>query len=189
MRQSPCRHPLAVLRLFLELGQKEMADLIGCAASTVQAIELKQLRLTEELAQRVVKATGVNFGWLMAGNPKARILNSVGWVYSKYNYETAQGKLGREMDPEWQKKSKEYAELFAGHYRDRLEDILFAAMKKDQYQWAWWKVDTLLEELEKEFKIPFKDIPFVLPPEGEKPASPAPSRTTRPSTKKPKKKK
>ena len=187
MQKSPRRHPLAVLRLFLELDQKQMGKLIGLAKATVQAIELKHLKLTEPVAERVVKQTNINPAWLMDGDPKARMLNAEGWFYSKADYENAQGKLGKEFDPAWQKESEDYADLFADHYRDRLHDILFAALKKGRYQWVWWKVETLLEQLEGEFKIPFKKIPLVPPPE-EKPVAPVPSTPPRPSAKKPTKK-
>jgi transcriptional regulator with XRE-family HTH domain len=159
MRPSPCRHPLAVLRLFLKLSQKEMANLIGCSASAVQAIELKQLKLTEELAQRVVKVTGVNFRWLIEGNPKARMLNTLGRIYCRYNYELAQGMLKRELYPEVRKKLRENTHAFADYYRARLYNILYTAIRTGRYPWALWKLDTLLEELENEF-----GIPDILPP-------------------------
>lgn len=69
MRRSPLSHPLAVLRTTIGLTQKEMGDLVKRAARTIQSIELCKLPLTEELALRVAEATGVDEGWLFAGDP------------------------------------------------------------------------------------------------------------------------
>ncbi len=71
MRQSPLRHPLAILRTTIGLTQQQMGDLVGRAARTIQSIELGQLPLSEELALRLAEATGVDEAWLFAGDPKA----------------------------------------------------------------------------------------------------------------------
>ena len=65
-------HTLAVLRTMLGLTQKEMAELAGRSARTIQAIELKQLPLSEELALRIAEATGVDEGWLLENDTSAR---------------------------------------------------------------------------------------------------------------------
>jgi transcriptional regulator with XRE-family HTH domain len=62
------RHTLAILRTTIGLTQKELAVLTGRAARTVQAIELGQLPLSEELALRIAKETGVDEGWLLEGD-------------------------------------------------------------------------------------------------------------------------
>jgi transcriptional regulator with XRE-family HTH domain len=69
MRHSPLRHTLAVLRTTIGLTQKEMAELIGRSTRTIQAIELGQLSLGEDLALRIGEATGVDVNWLLDGNP------------------------------------------------------------------------------------------------------------------------
>src|SRR6185295_16888592 len=68
MRPSPLKHPLAVLRTTIGLTQKEMAELTGRAARTIQAVELSKLPLSEELALRIAKETGVDESWLLAGD-------------------------------------------------------------------------------------------------------------------------
>jgi transcriptional regulator with XRE-family HTH domain len=68
MRISPLRHPLAILRTTIGLTQKELAVLVDRAARTIQAIELGQLPLSEELALRIAKETGVNESWLLSGD-------------------------------------------------------------------------------------------------------------------------
>jgi DNA-binding XRE family transcriptional regulator len=71
MRVSPLRHPLAVLRNILGLNQKEMGDIASCSSHTIQAVELKNLELSEDLALRINAATGISVGWLLAGDPSA----------------------------------------------------------------------------------------------------------------------
>lgn len=81
MRPSPYRHPLAVLRKFLKLGQKEMAKLVGCSGATIQAVELLQLRLSGQLALKISRATDASVAWLLAGDPAAPMLNRCGKPY------------------------------------------------------------------------------------------------------------
>jgi transcriptional regulator with XRE-family HTH domain len=69
MRHSPLLHPLAVLRILIQLTQKELGDFVNRAARTIQSIELRKLPLTEELALRIAEATGVDEAWLFAGDP------------------------------------------------------------------------------------------------------------------------
>ena len=69
MRNSPLRHPLAILRTTIGLTQKEMGGLVDRAARTIQSIELGHLPLSEDLAMRLAHATGVDAGWLLEGNP------------------------------------------------------------------------------------------------------------------------
>ena len=69
MRISPLLHPLAVLRVTIGLTQKEMGDLVGRAARTIQAVELGKLPLSEDLAMLIAQATGIDAGWLAEGDP------------------------------------------------------------------------------------------------------------------------
>lgn len=70
MRQSPLRHPLAVLRQLIGLRQDELGQLCDCSARTIQAVELLKLPLSESLALRIAQATGVSVGWLLDGKPE-----------------------------------------------------------------------------------------------------------------------
>jgi transcriptional regulator with XRE-family HTH domain len=95
MRPSPLKHPLAVLRTTIGLTQKEMAEIIGRAARTVQAIELGQLPLSEDLAMLIGQATGVDVGWLLENDATSAIrkgvtalgLGSGNGPYTKVDYE------------------------------------------------------------------------------------------------------
>jgi transcriptional regulator with XRE-family HTH domain len=65
MRPSPLKHTVAILRTMIGLTQKELAVLVGRSTRTIQAIELEQLPLSEELALRMAEETGVDEGWLL----------------------------------------------------------------------------------------------------------------------------
>ncbi|MFT5469321.1 MAG: transcriptional regulator with XRE-family HTH domain [Verrucomicrobiales bacterium] len=67
------RHSLALLRQELDLAQKELAAIADCSVATVQSIELGRLKLSEKLAARISKKTGVSMIWLLAGEPKRPI--------------------------------------------------------------------------------------------------------------------
>ena len=68
MRPSPLRHTLAILRTTIGLTQKELADMVGRAARSIQSIELGHLPLSEELALRIAQETGVDESWLLQGD-------------------------------------------------------------------------------------------------------------------------
>ena len=87
MRNSPLRHPLAVLRTKLGLTQKEMADLVGRAARTIQSVELGTMPLSEGLARVIAEATGVGVGWLLEGDPTAPPRQEGGGTYTRGDFE------------------------------------------------------------------------------------------------------
>lgn len=93
MRRSPYRHPLAVLRLGLGLGQKEMARLLGCSVATVQAIELKRLALSGRLAQAASDQTSVSAEWLLGGDPSVPPVTAAGEPFTVEKYEARQASL------------------------------------------------------------------------------------------------
>jgi transcriptional regulator with XRE-family HTH domain len=100
MRPSPHRHTLAVLRTFLGLTQKEMADLAECSRPTIQAIELGKLQLSEKLAKRIEHETGIGLEWLLAGDPTVPPQRIGGIPYSKSVFDSYQAsKMRRHSDP------------------------------------------------------------------------------------------
>lgn len=87
MRLSPQRHTLAVLRILLNLTQKEMAELAGCSRPTIQAVELGKLKLSFDLAQRIHFATGISSEWLLAGDVSQPPVSTHGKPYTKPLFE------------------------------------------------------------------------------------------------------
>ena len=150
MRPSPCRHNLARLRLFLELGQKEVAEFAGCSVHTIQSVELGRLPLSEELARRISAATHVHLRWLMENDLKAPIVRSPDgrWGYTRAEYENARA-LNTIGPPDgfMQELSEDYAASFYGQIRA----ILSSAVKKERGELATWKIAKFLQECRDEF--------------------------------------
>lgn len=96
-RPSKKKHPLALLRIELGLLQKQLADIAGCSTGAIQSIELKRLKLSEELAARISENTGVSVRWLLAGEPKGPIPAAESTSYdfikfSKRHYDLARSR-------------------------------------------------------------------------------------------------
>ena len=83
---------MAVLRTALDLGQKELAEKLGCSWRAIQSIELLDLKLSARLAERICDETGVNFNWLMTGDPEAPIIDERGLPWRRDAYFDAQGR-------------------------------------------------------------------------------------------------
>lgn len=93
MRRSPLRHPLAVLRIGLGMGQRQLAGLLGCSVATVQAIELQRLSLSGRLAQVASDQTGISAGWLLRGDPEADPITAGGQSFTKETFAAHQAGL------------------------------------------------------------------------------------------------
>jgi transcriptional regulator with XRE-family HTH domain len=89
MRPSKLKHPVAVLRKILDLGQKELAEIVGCSVATIQSVELgpNRMKLSEHLAQQISQTTGVSFSWLISGNPHIPPLDHDGLPFTLQTYE------------------------------------------------------------------------------------------------------
>jgi transcriptional regulator with XRE-family HTH domain len=116
MRPSPLRHPLAVLRLILKMGQAELAELCGCSTPTIQAVELCKLPLSKGLAVRVAEATGISVEWLLNGDPEAppkvgRALGTMLLPRSRYTYEVYENHRAVLEVPTWATKGDKKADI------------------------------------------------------------------------------
>lgn len=119
MRLSPQRHTLAVLRILINLTQKELAELAHCSRPTIQAVELGKLKLSFDLAQRIHLATGVSSEWLMADDVSQPPMATDGKPYTKAFFEQMRAELLspkkpgiREIAALWQAR-----EMFRKHVR------------------------------------------------------------------------
>jgi transcriptional regulator with XRE-family HTH domain len=173
VKLSPLRHNLARLRLFLNLGQKEMAELAGCSMRAIQSVELGTLRLSESLARRISVATGVHLRWLLENNLKApaikadcletrtmiaddvleapragaRLQDLKSWAYTRHDFEAARArkKFGdSELD---QKIAAHYAASFYGQIRA----ILSSAGTRALADVATWRIAKFLDDCRSEF--------------------------------------
>jgi transcriptional regulator with XRE-family HTH domain len=148
MQRSPQRHPLAVLRLKLGLGQKELAALLKCSRPTIQAVELGKLKLSERLAHEVVIQTGVSLEWLLGGDVKGEPQSQWGGLFTKDEFERVQVELSRprtdEVDPEFT--FEFYLESIS-----RLGGAMLASIQTDKYPIYRYKLRQALNDIEKKF--------------------------------------
>lgn len=156
------RHVLAVLRLELGLGQKEMADLGKCSRATIQAVELDHLKLSGSLALRISLETGVEVSWLLKNNLKEPIRLStdasvlVGRSdnisfrerrYTKKVFELVQANRHKKEGPQ-----SSWYEIRRGlEDHAHLRAIMESARKRHLLELARYKLDKFLEELREEF--------------------------------------
>jgi transcriptional regulator with XRE-family HTH domain len=158
MRHSPLRHPLAVLRQIIGLGQKELAQRVGKSTSTIQAIELGKLKLSEDLAAKIEEQTGVNSLWLLYGDPTNPIKNKSGARYRKDDYELARAKHSPlpEGTNQWPSVS---AFTIAQGFAERIARVLAAAdrLNPSMQNVASFRIKDCIEEMEKKFGKPPAD--------------------------------
>ncbi len=84
-RKPQFLHPVRQVRTCLGLSQPAFASLIGCAAITVQRIEIGTLPFAPKLAISIFEATGADPVSLLAA-PDAKALDTWGRPYTKEAY-------------------------------------------------------------------------------------------------------
>jgi transcriptional regulator with XRE-family HTH domain len=151
MRPSPLRHPLAVLRQVIGLGQKELADLIKKSPATIQAIELGKLKLSEELALKISVETGVSIKWLLNGDPQAEPAIEFGPLpgpeerFTREHFEWVRAERTQ---------SREGGIILLGlpwYDAVRLDAIKHAATESGNWKLVNYRISKFLDELESEF--------------------------------------
>ena len=165
MRRSPQSHTLAVLRVMLGLGQKEMAEILERSKPTVQAIELGKLRLTEELAQRASAKTGISLEWLLDNDVNKPPVSTDGGDYTREVFENYQAASAM-------KKGPVIGSLAAAHAHRinvrRLSSLIFCAYKNRDVELCAYKLAKVFDDLEKRFGVTDKDREFVKAPKPKK---------------------
>jgi hypothetical protein len=58
----------------LKLGQKELANMVGCSTRTIQSVELRTLALSESLARKISSETAVAVEWLLENDLRAPLI-------------------------------------------------------------------------------------------------------------------
>lgn len=140
MRPSFLRHPVAVLRTFLKLGQGQFAEILGCSVSTIQSVETGRLKLSDGLAMRISDAMKVSVAWLLDGDPSAPMLDLAGRPYT----------LGSGQDG--MSSRKKHATSYLSQSVALLEEIFEEAEISNRDALVGYKVLNALEQLKKENK-------------------------------------
>jgi transcriptional regulator with XRE-family HTH domain len=139
---------MAVLRLLLGLGQKEMATLLKCSRPTIQAIELGNLKLSERLAHETSIQTGVSLDWLLGGDPTGPPQSQWGGQYTVEEFERVQADL---VQPRTHYTDLEYISEFYLDCVSRLGETLLASIRADRYPIYRYRLRQLLQNAEEEF--------------------------------------
>ncbi len=142
MRLSLLKHTLAVLRTTLKLGQKEMAELIGCSTPTIQAIEHGKLKLSEKLGQEIAFKTGVSFEWLMANDVDKPIVEKYGDKFT-YEYYVEQKVALIPVSPG--------TLFYTGVLMGQLFRAMLVAMEKNQFGLFNWRLQNAVQSVIKDF--------------------------------------
>ena len=162
MKPSPLRHVLAVLRLKIELGQKEMAALASCSRATIQAVELGHLKLSESLALRISLETGVEINWLLRNDLTApiRVSADAGLLInqhtnvlpSKVIYSVETFRLVQAHRKDSSGMSSIWGAMCNGlEVHARLRAIMESARSRHLIELAFYKLEKFMEEMQAEF--------------------------------------
>jgi len=95
MKPSAKKHPVAILRTIIGLTQRDLAEEIDLPTSTLQKIELRKFSLNPREANKLSHVTGVSREWLMAGDPRAPILDRRGRPFTRTFYDTVKAENER----------------------------------------------------------------------------------------------
>jgi transcriptional regulator with XRE-family HTH domain len=155
MRPSPLRHPLAVLRQTIGISQKELAELVGKSISAIQAIELKKLDLSKELALTISLETGCSLRWLLDGDPSVPpSVDDAQPVFSEEDRKFSKATFERQRAYRAAGKSGPSERFFFfGHAGAKLTAIELAARDHPDRNLASYRIWKFLGGLEKEFGI------------------------------------
>ena len=129
-----------------------MADLLGCSKPTIQAVEYGKLHLSSKLAERYTAETGVSLDWLLGGGkPKQPTVELIGGQFSRKSFEEHRAMRSQAVDL-----TRSHpllgTSLSLAFQVQRLCAILSEANNSGRYSLCNFKIESFLQDLEKEFK-------------------------------------
>jgi transcriptional regulator with XRE-family HTH domain len=155
MRRSPKRHNLARLRLFLKLGQKELAKVCGCSVHTIQSVELAhgRLALSELLAYKISNATGISAEWLLANDLKAPLMADDFNPFTVEHYNQRRADL--ELGTLYEKRRTQRSRGIVGPIWELTTIVFYSWMRAifatNDGNIAFWQMGKFLEQLAKKY--------------------------------------
>ena len=148
MRTSTRKTTAAVLREIIGIKDQQWADMLGRSVHTVRALECGRLKLSPELATKMVHETGISSIWLLNGDPAAPPTAQGGQPYTRAEFDKAQADKGFYDQPIWE--ARVMIEL---GWSARLVAIIESASARKNYYMALYKINAALDSLQKEFGI------------------------------------
>ena len=155
MRRSPKRRNLARLRLFLGLGQKELAEICGCSVHTIQSVELARgrLALSEFLARKISNATGISAGWLLTNDLRAPLTSDHFEKFTKDTYN--QRRRERELGTLYEKRLTQRKRGIIGPIWELTTIVFYSWMRAifatNDGDIAFWQTGKFLTNLAKQY--------------------------------------
>jgi transcriptional regulator with XRE-family HTH domain len=156
MKPSHLRHPVAVLRQILALGQKEFAELVGCSTIAIQKIENLGLRLSERLAGRIAEETGCALAWLLAGDAAAVPTSARREVFTLSIYDRHRARKVSSGKVPVARVAVDFANVGG-----QLHGVLRSANRAGKYDLAAYRVRKFMDDLAVEFGEVHRDWPAV----------------------------
>src|ERR1039458_4258684 len=120
-RKPRVTHPLRDIRHALNMTQQAFAKFVGCSAIAIQRIENRSMKkMSREMADRILEATGANPFELLAGR---KAVDVKGQPYSKQSFDEYQS---------WLKTNLYDRQYYHGHLARYLELLLIASERAGQ---------------------------------------------------------
>jgi transcriptional regulator with XRE-family HTH domain len=141
MAKSELRTKVAILRAAIGISAKEFAQLTGRSFHTQKALESGRLPLSESLAAKISKETGVALNWLLEESAKGPPINTDGTEMTPETFETRAAERAGEG-------------IARDFLVDRFEDILKRAETHPNFDLCVWRVMRFLSQMESEFASP-----------------------------------
>jgi DNA-binding XRE family transcriptional regulator len=153
------QHPVSVLRRQIRKTQKEMGELVGCSAKTIQAVEYGKLELSEILAQKISAQTGVDLEFLLGGDAGRPPIDVEGRPYTSEIFDQTQSEL---KHPAQEAVTTKHADAVLASYVQQICAILAQAVYDRKFNLCVYKFDQAIERLANEFgsgALPGNPIP------------------------------
>ena len=148
MRHSSEKHNVARLRVLLGEKQEAFARLIGCSVHTLQSVETRRLKLSEELARRIAAATDIDLNWLQQDNLTTEpcVANST-FRYTRSAFDNAQAHRRLGTPDSIANIAPDYMLASYGQLRAIISD----AAKRGEGGVVIWKLARFIDELRQDY--------------------------------------
>lgn len=146
MNEHKPRHPLGVARRIAGLRQKELAALLGYSLQMVKKVEGGENKISEPMALMAYVKLGVDYDWLMAGDPAKPAKSADANSYTKEDYERVCGEaLNKKFTPMRRPGASALSLL------SKAAPLLLAAFKYSDWDLACARLHQAVKEIRAQF--------------------------------------
>ena len=128
------------------MPQSDFAKFIDVSLTTIKFIETGRLALSENLAEKISKKTGVNFTWLIGNNVDSEMVSISGNPYVANDG-------SKIVDDEWTVRENKFfmMQLSLIMAESRVFDLFIAAFRNGSYERLHFRLRRFFEALKYEF--------------------------------------